>query len=235
MFERTSLLMGDKKMQKLNASHVAVFGVGGVGGYTLEMIARAGVGEITIVDFDVVSESNINRQLVALHSTIGRLKTDVFKERLLDINPSLKLNIYSIKFCAGTVDEIFKHKFDYVVDAIDDVKNKVLLIETCHNKGIKIISAMGAGNRCDIPIFEVSDIYKTYNDGLAKILRKKLRLLGIEKHDVVFTKSVSESKGNIVGSISYYPSMCGCVLSAYVITKLINDIKEYTCDKNCNR
>lgn len=230
IFERTSQLIGDNKLEKLNNSHVAVFGVGGVGGYTLEMLARAGVGELTIVDFDVVSESNINRQIIALHSTVGKLKVDVFKARLLDINPNLKLNVFPVKFCADTLEEIFKTNFDYVVDAIDDVNNKILLIETCHNKNIKIVSAMGAGNRCDIPNFEVSDIYKTYNDGLAKVMRKKLKQCGIEKHNVVFTKSISTPNGKTVGSISYYPSMCGCVMSAYVINELTKDIKDKNID-----
>lgn len=221
IFERTSLLIGENGLEKLNNSHVAVFGVGGVGGYTLEMLVRAGVGEITIVDFDTVSESNINRQIIALASTVGKLKVDVFKERLMDINPELKINVYPIKFCESTTDQIFTHKFDYVVDAIDDVSNKVLLIKTCIDKNVKIVSAMGAGNRCDVPQFEVSDIFKTYNDGLAKVMRKKLKELGIEKHTVVFTKTPRQVNSNVVGSISYYPSMCGCVLSAYVIGKLI--------------
>ncbi len=220
IFERTITLLGEDKVNKLNSSHVAVFGVGGVGGYTLEMLVRAGVGEVTIVDFDTVSESNINRQIIALHSTIGMLKVDVFKQRLLDINPNLKINVYPVKFCEETAKDIFKNKFDYVVDAIDDVKNKVLLIQTCKNLNLNIVSAMGAGNRCDIPTFEVSDIFKTYNDGLAKVMRKKLKDVGITSHKVVFTKSLSIPNGDVVGSISYYPSMCGCVLSAFVIGEL---------------
>lgn len=224
--ERTKILIGDNGIEKLQNSHIAVFGVGGVGGYTCEMLVRAGIGEITIVDFDIVSESNINRQIVALYSTIGKLKVDVFKQRLLDINPLLKINTYPIKFCEENINELFdnnKH-YDYVVDAIDDLNNKVLLIKTCHNRNINIISAMGAGNRCDIPIFKVADIYSTYNDGLAKLLRKRLRNENISEHKVVFTQSISQPKSNIIGSISYYPSMCGCTLCAYVINELLSGV-----------
>lgn len=219
--ERTELLIGNDGVKKLNSSHVAVFGVGGVGGYVCEMLARAGVGELTIIDFDVVSESNINRQIIALNSTIGKLKVDVLKERLLDINPNIKINCYPIRFNEESAEQIFSDNFDYVVDAIDIVTNKITLIATCHSKNIKIISAMGAGNRCDIPNFEVADIYKTYNDGLAKVLRKKLRELGVLKHNVVFTKNQATPNGNVVGSISYYPSMCGCVLAGFVINELL--------------
>ena len=219
--ERTELLIGKEGVEKLNSCHVAIFGVGGVGGYTCEMLARAGVGELTIIDFDVVSTSNINRQIIALNSTVGRLKVDVLKERLLDINPNLKVNALPVKFGEDTINEVFKTDFDYVVDAIDMVSNKVTLIKTCHDKNINIISAMGAGNRCVIPQFEVADIYKTYNDGLAKVLRKKLRELGVEKHTVVFTKNIPIPNADVVGSISYYPSMCGCVLAGYVINELL--------------
>lgn len=223
--ERTKILIGDNGIKKLQNSHIAVFGVGGVGGYTCEMLVRAGIGEITIVDFDIVSESNINRQIVALHSTIGKLKVDVFKQRLLDINPLLKINTYPIKFCKENINELFDNKhYDYVVDAIDDLNNKVLLIKTCHNRNFNIISAMGAGNRCDIPIFKVADIYSTYNDGLAKLLRKRLRNENISDHKVVFTQSISQPKSNIIGSISYYPSMCGCTLCAYVINELLSGV-----------
>ena len=126
IFERTSQLIGEHNIEKLNNSHVAVFGVGGVGGHTVEFLVRTGVGEVTIVDFDTVSESNINRQIIALHSTVGKLKVDVFKDRLLDINPNLKINVFPIKFCGESIHQIFSKNFDYVVDAIDDVSNKVV-------------------------------------------------------------------------------------------------------------
>lgn len=222
--ERTEILIGKLGIEKLQSSNVAVFGVGGVGGYTCEMLVRAGIGEITIIDFDTVAMSNINRQIIALTSTVGKLKVDVFKNRLLDINPNLRVNVFPIKFCEDNIDLVFSKHYDYVVDAIDDLDNKILLIKTCHDKNIEIVSAMGAGNRCDIPVFEVADVYKTYNDGLAKLIRKRLRSVGVEKHNVVFTKSVSQPKSHIVGSISYYPSMCGCTLSAFVINELLKGI-----------
>ncbi len=222
--ERTEILIGKQGIEKLQSSHIAVFGVGGVGGYTCEMLVRAGIGEITIIDFDTVAMSNINRQIVALTSTVGKLKVDVFKSRLLDINPNLIVNVFPIKFCEDNIDLIFNKHYDYVVDAIDDLDNKILLIKTCHDKNIEIVSAMGAGNRCDIPAFGVADVYKTYNDGLAKLIRKRLRSVGVEKHNVVFTKSVSQPKSHIVGSISYYPPMCGCTLSAFVINELLKGI-----------
>lgn len=222
IFDRTELLIGKQNLEKLNNSHVAVFGVGGVGGYVCEMLVRAGVGELTIVDFDVVSETNINRQIIALHSTIGKLKVDVFKERLLDINPNLKLHVYPVKFGEDTSNQLLSGNYDYVVDAIDMVPNKLILIENCHKLNLNIISAMGAGNRFDLPNFEVSDIFKTYNDGLAKVLRKRLKNIGIKQHKVVFTKSIAMPNGNVVGSVSYYSSMCGCVIAGYVVNQLIN-------------
>lgn len=221
IFDRTELLIGSQGLAKLNKSHVAVFGVGGVGGYVCEMLVRAGVGEITIIDFDVVSETNINRQIIALHSTVGKLKVDVFKTRLLDINPNLKINTYATKYDETTSSSLLNANYNYVVDAIDMVSSKVHLIEACHNKNLNIISAMGAGNRFDLPNFEVSDIFKTYNDGLAKVIRKKLKEKGINKHKVVFTNSSATPNGSVIGSISYYPSMCGCVIAGYVINELL--------------
>ncbi len=219
--ERTELLIGKEGLKKLNNSHIAVFGVGGVGGYACEMLVRAGVGEITIVDFDTVSSSNINRQIIALNSTVGKLKVDVLKDRLLDINPNLIVHSYPVKYDEKTKNDLLNVNYTYVIDAIDMVTNKIDLIKSCHNLNLNIVSAMGAGNRVDIPNFEVTDIYKTYNDGLAKVLRKKLKEAQIKHHNVVFTKSLANPNGNIVGSISYYPSMCGCVLAGFVINEIL--------------
>lgn len=221
MTERTELLIGKEGVNKLQNSHVAVFGVGGVGGYTAEMLVRAGVGEITIVDFDVVDVTNLNRQIIALNSTIGRNKVDVMKERLLDINPNLKVNAINNKYTIDNREEFFKSKYDYVVDAIDMVTSKVDLIKYCHTHDIEIISAMGAGNRYQVPEFKVVDIFKTYNDGLAKIIRKKLREEGVTKHQVAFTENEATPNGAVIGSISYYPAMCGCVIAGQVINQLI--------------
>lgn len=221
MTERTEILIGKENVEKLAKKHIAVFGLGGVGGYVAEMLTRAGVGELTIIDFDVVSVSNLNRQIIALNSTVGCLKTDAMASRLKDINPNIKLHIICEKYTPENHDEFFKNHYDYVVDAIDMVTSKIDLITYCHNHNIKIVSAMGAGNRYEIPYFTVDDVYNTFNDGLAKVLRKKLRENGIESHDVVFTKEPSKPNGRTVGSISYYPAMCGCALSGFVINELI--------------
>lgn len=223
--DRTKALIGDDGVKKLENSHVAVIGVGGVGGYVCLMLARAGVGRITLVDFDRVDETNINRQVVANVNTIGMLKTEVMRNMILSINKDCKVDIFSERFCAQFADRLFSNKFDYVVDAIDSVSDKIELIVYCKQHDINIISAMGAGNRIDIPHFKVMDIYKTSNDGLARVMRKKLREQGIEKLDVVTSESPAiknDENKNIIGSISYYPAMCGCVLSAYVINKILN-------------
>lgn len=223
--DRTKALIGDVGVKKLENSHVAVIGVGGVGGYVCLMLARAGVGRITLVDFDRVDETNINRQVVANVNTIGMLKTEVMRNMILSINKDCKVDIFSERFCAQFADRLFSNKFDYVVDAIDSVSDKIELIVYCKQHGINIISAMGTGNRIDIPHFKVTDIYKTSNDGLARVMRKKLREQGIEKLDVVTSESPAiknDENKNIIGSISYYPAMCGCVLSAFVIDKILN-------------
>lgn len=223
--DRTKALVGENGVKKLENSHVAVIGVGGVGGYVCLMLARAGVGRITLVDFDRVDETNINRQVVANVNTVGMLKTEIMKNMILSINKDCKVDIFSERFCAQFADKLFSNKFDYVVDAIDSVSDKIELIVYCKHHDINIISAMGAGNRIDIPHFKVMDIYKTSNDGLARVMRKKLREQGIEKLDVVTSESPAiknDENKNIIGSISYYPAMCGCVLSAYVINKILN-------------
>lgn len=221
-FNRTELLIGANNLNKLKHSHVAIFGLGGVGGYVCEMLARAGVGTLSIIDFDIVDKTNINRQIIALHSTVGRAKTDVMKERILAINPNCVVHIINEKYEESNSELFFDNSYDFVVDAIDMVKSKVHLITTCINKNIPIISAMGAGNRMDIPHFEVCDIYKTYNDGLAKVLRKKLKENNIKHHNVVYSSSKACPCGDTIGSISYYPAMCGCVLSSYVLQNLLN-------------
>lgn len=221
--DRTELLIGDSGIEKLNKSKIILFGCGGVGGYVAEMLVRSGVGSITIVDFDDVDVTNINRQIIALQSTVGRKKVDVLKERLLDINPKCTVVSICEKYHEGS--SILNNIYDYVIDAIDSVADKVALIVDAHTRNIKIVSAMGAGNRCDIPEFKVADIYKTYNDGLSKVVRKKLREMGINHHKVVFTSSLPmEHENTTIGSIAYYPAMCGCVLSSYVINDIIKGV-----------
>ncbi len=217
---RTELLVGNDGIKKLNKSNIILFGCGGVGGYVAEMLVRSGIGKITIVDFDKIDVSNINRQVIALHSNIGKYKVDVLKERLLDINPMCDVTALNIRYQKQC--KILNNDFDFVIDAIDSVKDKVDLICEAHNLNLNIVSAMGAGNRCDIPEFVVEDIFKTYNDGLAKVVRKKLRENNINKHTCVFTKSLPQNiEQNTIGSIAYYPAMCGCVISSYVINKIL--------------
>ena len=226
--DRTKLLIGKDGAKKLENSHVVVVGAGGVGGYAANLLVRAGVGNLTIVDFDKVDETNINRQIIANTKTIGRPKVDVAREMLLDINPKCNINTLSLKANQETFDQIFAEKPDYVIDAIDIVSDKIDLICYCKENDIKIVSAMGAGNRISVPNFAIIDIFKTSNDGLAKIVRKKLRERKIEHLDVVTSLDKTmpvtqdaDSKKRIVGSISYYPAMCGCVLSAFVIENLL--------------
>ena len=223
--DRTKLLIGQSGLEKLEKSNVAVVGIGGVGGYVCEMLVRAGVGRLTIVDFDTIDETNINRQLVANTETVGLLKTEVMEKMLKKINPQCKIMVKNVQLSKENVGRIIgTEKYDFVVDAIDNVTNKIDLICFCKENGIKIVSAMGAGNRFGIPNFKVTDIYKTSNDGLARVLRKKLRERGVSSLDVVISEETAEKidkKTMSVGSISYYPAMCGCVLSAYVVQNLL--------------
>lgn len=221
--KRTELLVGEKGLNKLDNSSVCVFGIGGVGGYVCEMLVRAGIENITLVDFDKVDETNINRQIIATTLTIGKNKCDVMQERLKSINQNVVVDAKNVLFSEETINFCFDKHYDFVVDAIDMVKNKTLLISYCINNNIPIISAMGAGNRIGIPKFEIGDIFKTYNDGLAKVMRKNLKSLGINKHICAYTTELASSNKNTteIGSISYYPAMCGCVISAYVVNELL--------------
>ncbi len=219
---KTELLIGNNGVSKLKNANIIIFGIGGVGGYTCEMLVRAGVGNLTIVDFDKVDITNINRQIIALNSNVGEYKVSAMQKRILDINSAINLKIVNTRVCAENVKELLNSNYDYAIDAIDSVTDKINLIIAAKELGLNIISAMGAGNRIQIPQFEVCDLYKTYNDGLAKVLRKKLKEKGINKHLVVFSKNQATPCGDQIGSISYYPAMCGCVLAGYVINELLN-------------
>ena len=219
---KTELLIGNNGVSKLKNANIIIFGIGGVGGYTCEMLVRAGIGNLTIVDFDKVDITNINRQIIALNSNVGEFKVNAMQKRIIDINSAINLKIVNTRVCAENVKELLNSNYDYVIDAIDSVTDKINLIVTAKELGLNIISAMGAGNRIQIPQFEVCDLYKTYNDGLAKVLRKKLKEKGINKHLVVFSKNQATPCGDQIGSISYYPAMCGCVLAGYVINELLN-------------
>jgi len=220
MFRRTEVILGSD-INKLKNSNIIVFGVGGVGGYAVEMLVRTGIENITIVDFDKVDISNKNRQIIALDSTIGKYKVDVLKDRIFDINPNCNVTTICDKLLPDNIDKYNLTKYDYIIDCIDMVSSKIALIEFAHKNNVRIISAMGAGNRRGVPEIVVDDIYNTYNDGLSKVIRQRLRKLGIKKHKVVFSKNLSNSNGDVVGSIAYYPSIMGCMLSSYVIEDLL--------------
>ena len=220
--ERTIALIGKENNQKLQNKSVIIFGVGGVGGYALEVLARTGIKNITIVDFDSVSESNINRQIIATFDTIGKLKVDCFKERVKSINPNCNLTTFAEKLTEENISSFCLEKYDFVVDCIDDVKAKVALMKYCYDNKIKIISSMGAGNRYQMPKFEICDIYKTQNDGLAKAIRTRLKKLGVKKSLVCYT-SQDAKKQNVVGSIAYFPASCGIYIGSFVINEFLKE------------
>lgn len=219
--QRTVALIGAEGYQKLKNSVILLVGTGGVGGYAAEFLVRAGVGDITVVDGDDVEPSNLNRQIIATADTVGMPKVEALKSRLLSINSGLKITALKRRFCSGNADEIFSREFDFVVDAIDSVKDKVSLISAAKSRGVPIVSAMGAGNRYDIPSFTVKDIYSTSGDGLARVMRKKLREAGVDSLPCVCAQSAPVAADGVIGSISYYPAVCAGVIAAYVINKLL--------------
>ena len=219
-FERTSLLVGEEAISKLNNSKVLIFGVGGVGGYVAEALARTGVGSITIVDKDTVSESNINRQIIALHSTVGRDKVDVLKERMLDINPELQVDARKCFFLPENASEFDFSQYDYIVDAVDAVTAKLQIIVQAKEAGVPVISAMGAGNKVHPEMFEIADIYKTEMCPLAKVMRRELKERGIKKLKVVYSKEKPVYKGDVPGSIAFSPSVAGLLMASEVIRDL---------------
>ena len=226
-FSRTETLLGLDKMNKLKNSRVIIFGVGGVGGYVIEALTRSGFKQIDIVDFDSVSITNINRQIIALHSTVGKLKIDVMKERMLDINPNIVVNTYPVFLDDTNIESFNLSQYDYVVDAIDSVTSKILLIEYCVKNNIKIISSMGTGNKLDPSLFKISDISKTSVCPLAKVIRYELRKRGINHLKVLFStetpiKNFVEGEGNKLApsSISFVPSSAGLLIASEVIKDL---------------
>ena len=222
---RNELLIGQDGQQKLKNSNIAIVGVGGVGGYVATMLARAGVEKLTIIDFDKVTSSNINLQVVALEKTIGEYKVEVLKKQLLEINSCLNITAIKNRLTQENVSQIITAQFDYVVDCIDSVPDKIALIVFCKKNNIKIISAMGAGNRTAVPKFYLTDIYKTHDDCLAKAVRKKLRAEGVESLEVVTCEDKACYSGSIVGSISYLPAICGITLAAVIINKILEEKK----------
>lgn len=235
--ERTELLLGEEKLARLRRANVLVVGVGGVGAYAAEMIVRAGVGRMTIADADKVSETNINRQLVALHSTIGREKCEVLAERLLDINPELELKMVNRFIKDSETDALLdSEKFDYVVDAIDTLSPKLALIKGALDRGIPLVSSMGAGAKTDPTLMEIKDIAKTHHCPLAHMLRKRLHKIGIKRgFRAVFSPEPvregamilceEQNKKSNVGTISYIPALFGIGCASVVIRDLIGEME----------
>ncbi|MBQ4484035.1 MAG: tRNA threonylcarbamoyladenosine dehydratase [Prevotella sp.] len=233
-FTRTELLLGQEAMKRLRASRVVVFGVGGVGGYVVEVLARSGVGTITMVDPDRVNLSNLNRQIVALHSTVGQLKVEVMAERIRDINPDCEVQTFPLFYLPENAAEIDLAQFDYVVDCIDTVKAKMEIIRRCHRLQVPVISSMGAANKLNPTAFRVCDISKTSVDPLAKVLRKTLRKEGIEHFKVVYSEEapvqelgskesgVSSQRGEKrpLPSCAFVPAACGLVVGGEVVRNL---------------
>lgn len=230
-FTRTEMLLGSEAVHKLKQCRIAVFGIGGVGGYTVEALARSGIGTLDLIDNDTVSLTNINRQIIALHSTIGMYKTEAAKKRLLDINPNIKINTYNTFFTPENSGEFNFSQYDYIVDAIDTVSGKIELAVQADKANIPIISSMGAGNKLDPTRFEVSDIYKTSVCPLARVMRRELKKRNIRKLKVVYSKEEALSpkcesdedsgmKRQTPASIAYVPSVVGLIIAGEVI----NDI-----------
>ena len=244
-FSRTELLLGHDNMEKLKNARVAVFGIGGVGGFTVEALARSGVGTLDLIDDDKVCLTNINRQIIATRKTIGQYKVDAAKERVLDINPDAVVNTYKTFFVPDTADEFDFASYDYVVDAIDMVTGKIMLVEAAQKAGTLIISSMGAGNKLDPTAFEVADIYKTSVCPLAKVMRRELKKRGIKKLKVVYSKEkaltpIDETENScrshcicppgsartctqrrqVPGSTAFVPSVVGLIIAGEVIKDL---------------
>lgn len=227
------MLLGEEAMEKLKSSRVAVFGIGGVGGHTAEALVRAGVGTLDIIDNDTVSVSNINRQIIALHSTVGKTKVDVAKDRFLDINPNAVINTYNCFYLPDTQSEVFDFSaYDYVVDAIDTVSGKIGLVLECQRVGTPIISSMGTGNKLDPTMLKISDIYKTSVCPLARVMRNELKKRGVKKLKVVYSEETpiiphfmppedpNSPRRSIPASSSFVPSVAGLIIASEVIKDL---------------
>lgn len=221
-FSRTELLIGKENVERLGRARVAVFGVGGVGGYAVEALVRSGVGTLDLIDADVVSLSNVNRQIIATEKTVGRAKVDVAKERALEINPDIKVNTCKIFYLPETAGQFDFTLYDYVVDAIDTVTGKLGLIMQAKEAGVPVISCMGAGNKLDAAAFRVEDIYKTSVCPLAKVMRRELKKRGVKDLKVVYSKEEPVKKGNqIPGSIAFVPPAAGLILAGEVVKDLL--------------
>ena len=220
-FQRLKLLIGEDSFDKLGKSTVAIFGIGGVGSFTVEALARSGVGHLVLIDKDNVDATNINRQIHALSSTVGRSKVEVMRERIHEINPAAQVDAVQKFFLPGeNVEDFFICNYDYVVDAIDTLTAKIFLVEECTRRGIKIISSMGAGNKLDATRFKVSDIFQTSVDPVAKIMRKKLKDKKIKSLKVVWSDEIPRPVKDFIGSAAFVPSVAGLILAGEVVKDL---------------
>ena len=226
-FQRTRLLIGEENFLKLQNSTVAVFGIGGVGSFTVEALARSGIGHLILIDKDNVDITNINRQIHALNSTVGKSKVELLRERIFEINPAAKVDtIQKFYLPDEPVENFFICKYDYVVDAIDTITAKISLVLECKRRGIKIISSMGAGNKLDPTQFKVADIFQTKVDPVAKVMRKKLKEYGVDNLKVVYSEEVPRQidsgnlTGKIIGSVAFVPSVAGLILASEVIREI---------------
>lgn len=235
-FARTGLLLGEENMQKLEKARVAVFGIGGVGGYVVEALARSGVGTFDLIDNDTVALSNLNRQIIATKDTVGRYKTEVMKERILSVNPEAEIHIHNCFYLPETAQEFQFSDYTYVVDAVDTVTAKIDIIMQAQAAGVPVISSMGAGNKLDATKLTVTDIYKTTMCPLAKVMRRELKKRGVKKLKVVYStekaiKPVGEAeedtgRRSTPGSISYVPSVAGLLIAGEIIKELIGYVPE---------
>lgn len=232
-FIRTEMLIGTEGMERLKSARIAIFGIGGVGGYTAEALARSGVGALDLIDNDTVSESNINRQIIAMRSNIGQYKTDIAKSRINDINPDCKVTAHNLFFMPDTADSIDFSQYDYVVDAIDTITGKIEIIMRAKAAGVPVISSMGAGNKLDPTAFEVADIYKTSVCPLARVMRREMKKRGVDSLKVVYSKEeaippkisgITQPSGKAVaGSCAFVPSVAGLIIASEVVKDLVKN------------
>lgn len=229
---RTAALLGEDGIKKLENSHICVFGLGGVGSFTVEALARSGVGRLTLVDGDSVSESNINRQLFALKSTVGKMKTEVAKERIADINPDCEVRVISQFITPENADMFFTFTYDFCIDAIDDTKAKTAIAVKCEEMGIPLIASMGTGNKLCPEKFVITDIFKTENCPLCRVMRRNYKLAGLKKVKVLYSPELpcenklnvserEEIKKKVPASISFVPSVAGLMIAGDVIKSLV--------------
>ncbi len=223
-FQRTKILIGEENFLKLQAATVAIFGIGGVGSFTVEALARSGIGHLVLIDKDNVGVTNINRQIHALTSTVGKSKVELLRERIFEINPAAKVDtIQKFYLPDEPVENFFICNYDYVVDAIDTITAKISLVLECQRRGVKIISSMGAGNKLDPTRFKVADIFQTTVDPVAKVMRKKLKENGVTNLKVVYSEEIPRKidagnlTGKVIGSVAFVPSVAGLILAAEVV------------------